>query len=343
MTAQRFNYSRRATPAEMAAIRAAREPKKAVAANAITADATTLRALITGEVKPASAVSSAIPEYGLNRRHRVRDITFVDGRGDTWTESVATGWRVPKECEAAFWAVKTLNDAIRTHHADTGDSFSHFYVSDASGRIGHGYFDANVESEDIDYLAAKVGARWGLVVELARYHPEANALDLSSYGEAREPMPNYDCKPMSVWLRHRYYGRQLETLHFDLRDSWPSHFSAFWHARRDVHRRITAECRPSYFLVFDTRKRIEGAMPLFRVRDGAYHQIGEAHAADGQNWRHDDVAWGYFDETPSPEQLAWLDCRLAARGQYLALVPDERDFVPPAIADLMAGVTRTES
>ncbi|MET4021473.1 hypothetical protein [Bradyrhizobium sp. S3.2.12] len=314
------------------------------AANAITADAATLRALITGETE----ATSTIPEYGYNRPHRVRNITFVDDCGDVWTESVVTGWKVPKNCEAGFWATKRINDAILTHHADTGDRHSKFYVNDDTGRIAHGYFESNVEPEDIDYLFAKIGARWGLVGELARYHPEADALDLSTYGSTDSPMPAFGDQPWCIGLYRGFYDEApVDYLRFAAGEQLPQPFAAFWHARRDVHRRVVKEAKPTNFLIYDVKKTAEGPMGIYRMSGEfpfTYEKVAEAHADDGKGGSYERVAHGsFFDEGPSPELLAFVDCRLAARGQWMVLVPHEDEFVSPAVADLMAGVTRSET
>lgn len=122
----------------------------------------------------------AVPAFGNGQRFRALNIEWRERDGTVHTETVMTGFEIPKDHRAGFWeSLDSINDTL-AYHTKTGQRFAKFFVNDKDGaRVGAGFFEPNVTTADISYLLAKL-AMSGFAGQVAWTATE-DALDLDGY------------------------------------------------------------------------------------------------------------------------------------------------------------------
>jgi hypothetical protein len=125
-------------------------------------------------------------------------------------------------------------------------------------------------------------------------------------------MPTFGGEPHSLALHGFDAAIPIEYLRFEANEKMPDCFAAMWHTECERYWTILASCKPRNFLVYDVHDKTEGPMAIYEMRGEwpfKYAKVAEAVADDGEGGGFAATCHGcFFDDTPSAETLAFIEC-----------------------------------
>ncbi|EKS29389.1 hypothetical protein [Afipia felis] len=314
----------------------------------------------------APEVSSRIAPYGLNRPHEVVDFPYLAHNGPEDKSpkekciSLVTGDRVPAKFEQDYIAYREYAEAcIAEKYEPFGATPIHFdlYAIELGkdGKHawrGRGAFDPSFvwDMERFPDRLGRIGATLAarglyIVLDVVRdcnLICDASGKVISFRGAASdydltEKQPRvrlvadgairirWEQKSFGKWITKAIVAHNGEAL--------PPGKGKRYAERVERYSKLKdLDYRPHTFAVYDINCSDKGGTQFYAIgKDNLWHQYGRCK---GNAFTGDEKADGFdldgFGDLPgslTAEQLAFLDCRLAAQGFEIALVPTEdEDF-----------------
>lgn len=260
------------------------------------------------------------PAFGKGEPWKARNFRWRDTAGKDHVIALSTGVNVSDvESVKFWWARRTEVEAFAAHCDATGQDLRDFYVlsPDRKTYLGFGVLPQGATPDEVVHFFTALRKRGldGVIV------PKAGLPELPfHFPDSGLQMPGAGRRGTELRMQ-RFDTGETESLHVAPHAKLPQFFAGMFYAKRRDYERVLTAHRPHTFLVYNLASRSEKPTKIYELsRDRKYQVIGEI--ADGDNNASGFVAeaHGTFGRTPTANELAWLACKLAATGRWLALV-----------------------
>jgi hypothetical protein len=320
-----------------------------------------LRRIAAGATGPRA--SRRIAPYGLNRPHEVIDFPYLAHNGpkdESPTEkciSIVTGDRVPEKYEKDYIRHREYAEGCS---ADVfkllGVTPIHFdvYALDARDGVhewrGRGAFDSSFvwDMKRFPDRFGRIGAalaQRGLYVDLdiardcnAKLNAEGKFEGFRSFGvdygasNSTNPGPLICGQSLKIQWQRSSWGKWIKkniVLHDgDLLQGGMGPRYADRVAR--FSKLLATDYQPEMIAVYDNRVSVKGGTQFYaRGKDGLFYGHGRCvgNAFNGDKGGFELDGFGELPHGLTAEQLAFIDCRLAASGLEMLLVPTEGEDI----------------
>ncbi|MBN9602887.1 MAG: hypothetical protein J0G33_08145 [Afipia felis] len=318
---------------------------------------TNLRRIATGMSGPQ--MSSRIAPYGLNRPHEVADFPYLAHNGPKDESpkekciSIVTGDRVPEKFEKDYiWHREYAEQAITDHFKPFGASPLHFdiyalelkdgvYEWRGRGAFGpstvwdlerfpdiFGRFGAALAARGL-YANLRVEKDCNLICDatgkITNFRGAAFDYDFSEKGPRVRFVSDQSIK---VQWQQTSFGKWIDkavVVHDG--DVLPPGKGARYAERLDRYSKLKAlDYRPHTFAVYNNDAPDKSGTQFYAIgKDMRWHHYGhhEGNTFVDSNKGYVCDGFGDLPGSLTAEQLAFIDCRLAAQGFEFVLVPTE--------------------
>ncbi|MDA9532816.1 hypothetical protein [Bradyrhizobium sp. CCBAU 25338] len=260
------------------------------------------------------------PAFGKGEPWKALNFRWRDTAGEDHVIALATGANVSDvESIKFWWARRKEVEAFAAYCNATGQDLRDVYVlsPDRKTLLGFGILPPGATPDDVVHFFTALRRRGldGVIV------PKTGLPELPFYfSDSGLQMPGAGRRGIELHLEYFDSG-ETEILHVAPLAKLPQFFAGMFYAKRRDYERVLAAHRPRTFMVYSLASRSEKPTEIYELgRDRKYHVIGEIADGDDNSSGFVAESHGVFGRTPTANELAWLACKLAATGRWLALV-----------------------
>ncbi|MCK1494454.1 hypothetical protein IVB14_29610 [Bradyrhizobium sp. 180] len=260
------------------------------------------------------------PAFGKGEPWKALNFRWRDTAGKDHVIALSTGVNVSDvESIKFWWARRKEVEAFAAYCGARGQDLREVYVlsPDRKTHLGSGTLPPGATPDDVAHFFTALRKRGldGVIV------PKTGLSELPFYfsGSGLQ-MPGAGRRGIELHLEHCESGER-EILRVAPHAKLPQFFAGMFYAKRRDYERVLTAHRPRTFMVYNLASRSEKPTKIYELgEDRKYHSIGEIADGDDNSSGFVAVAHGVFGRTPTANELAWLACKLAATGCWLALI-----------------------
>jgi hypothetical protein len=279
--------------------------------------------MVMKPVRPVVKIKQP-PAFGKGQAWKALNFFWRDTAGKDHVIALATGANVIDVESVKFWWAKQKEVAtFATYCAATGQDIGRFFVrsADRKTHVGAGVFPAGSTPDDVTHFFTALHKRGLDGMIIPETYGDVGMPELPFYFPASGmQMPGTGRRGIDLRLKHFESGK-TENLQVAPHAKLPAFYAGMFYAKRRDYERVLASHRPYTFMVHSLAHRSAKPTEIYELgHDHKYHTIGEITDGDDNVGGFIAEAHGTVGRTPTANELAWVACKLAATGRWLALV-----------------------